>query len=59
MKGYCFWCGAPLDHHDETNPAYQRYGKHEVMFAPGSGPIGLEHPPVVGAGQILEDDLDV
>lgn len=52
MKGFCFWCGAPLDHHDETNPAYAAYGEHEAMLT-GEQPTC----PTVCAGETLPVEL--
>lgn len=60
MKGFCFWCGASLDHHDETNPAYVAYGEHEAMPT-GEQPMSVrpdcERVPVVCKGETLPVEL--
>ncbi len=54
MKGICFWCGAFLDRHDETNPAVVNYGPHVIWPVEGKD-NGVAPVPVVGKGDKLNE----
>ncbi len=55
MRGYCFWCGALLDHHDSSNPAYARFDPHEPWPDSDVDWRDVERDPVVGKDDKLNE----